>query len=303
MLLKLKTNRQRNHRGQGIVEFALAFPIFLLIVLGIFEFGRLFVMYTSLYAAAREGARYGSAVENLGTNCVSGVTSQAQRIAILSGTISVNVQYDAGPGSTLGSGCGSVLGQRTVVTASTPFKSVTGIIPSFNLQSVARRTIFKEVRLRNTLLPPGAATPIPQATNTPGPAPTETPFGTPPPTATPTTAGICNGTMTWTAGTGDSSFATFTNNNGTQYVLTSFVVTWSNPDPTLNEVLYIGSGYEPLTSLLLKSPATVTIPNGGWTIGAGTSNFEFIFSATNAQFLGVHFVMTDPMTGLSCVVN
>ncbi len=48
-------------RGQGLVEFALILPLFLLLVWGIIEFGRLLVMYTEVSNAAREAVRYGVA--------------------------------------------------------------------------------------------------------------------------------------------------------------------------------------------------------------------------------------------------
>ena len=53
-------NARRGHartRGQGLVEFALVAPVFLLILLAIFDFGRGIFAYTSVSNAAREGAR------------------------------------------------------------------------------------------------------------------------------------------------------------------------------------------------------------------------------------------------------
>lgn len=44
--------------GAVAVEFALVLPIFLVLVLGIFEFGRAFNIQISLSEAAREAARY-----------------------------------------------------------------------------------------------------------------------------------------------------------------------------------------------------------------------------------------------------
>ena len=45
-------------KGAAAVEFALIVPIFLVLVLGIFEFGRGFNIQVSLSEAAREAARY-----------------------------------------------------------------------------------------------------------------------------------------------------------------------------------------------------------------------------------------------------
>jgi Flp pilus assembly protein TadG len=50
-------NRRRRSRGQALVEFALVFPIALIVLFGIFDVGRLVFMYTGLTNAAREGAR------------------------------------------------------------------------------------------------------------------------------------------------------------------------------------------------------------------------------------------------------
>jgi hypothetical protein len=49
-------------KGQTFVEFALIFPLLLAIILGISEFGRLLVTYTSVAAAGREAARYDASV-------------------------------------------------------------------------------------------------------------------------------------------------------------------------------------------------------------------------------------------------
>lgn len=52
------TRRRRDdRRGQALVEFALVFPIFLLIFIALFDVGRAVFTYNSLTNAAREGAR------------------------------------------------------------------------------------------------------------------------------------------------------------------------------------------------------------------------------------------------------
>lgn len=47
----------RNGRGQTLAEFALALPVLMLIVLGLFDVGRAVFAYNGLTNAAREGAR------------------------------------------------------------------------------------------------------------------------------------------------------------------------------------------------------------------------------------------------------
>ncbi len=56
-ILKLHRNKPRT-KAQGMVEFALALPILLLLVLGIIEFARLMLTYSAVYSASREAARY-----------------------------------------------------------------------------------------------------------------------------------------------------------------------------------------------------------------------------------------------------
>ena len=50
-------NRFRDHRGQSIVEFALILPVFVLVLVGVFDLGRGIYAYNTISQAAREGAR------------------------------------------------------------------------------------------------------------------------------------------------------------------------------------------------------------------------------------------------------
>ena len=47
----------RRARGQALVEIALALPVFLLLLFGLFDIGRLVFIYVGLTNSAREGAR------------------------------------------------------------------------------------------------------------------------------------------------------------------------------------------------------------------------------------------------------
>ncbi len=46
------------HAGQTLVEFVLILPIFLLLIMGLFDIGRAVLYYAVLNNAAREGTRY-----------------------------------------------------------------------------------------------------------------------------------------------------------------------------------------------------------------------------------------------------
>jgi hypothetical protein len=49
--------KDRNHLGQSLVEFALVLPLFLLIMLALFDTGKGVYSYNTISQAAREGAR------------------------------------------------------------------------------------------------------------------------------------------------------------------------------------------------------------------------------------------------------
>lgn len=58
------TRRSRPDRGQSTVEYAIVVPVFLLILLGILEFGFAFSHHITMEYATREGARTGAALNN-----------------------------------------------------------------------------------------------------------------------------------------------------------------------------------------------------------------------------------------------
>ena len=49
--------RRSHGRGQGLVEFALVFPVFIVLVFALFDVGRAVFAYNEITNAAREGAR------------------------------------------------------------------------------------------------------------------------------------------------------------------------------------------------------------------------------------------------------
>jgi Flp pilus assembly protein TadG len=55
--MAVSTCKRRAQRGQGLAEFALVFPIIVLLLVGVFDIGRAVYAYTSIANAARQGAR------------------------------------------------------------------------------------------------------------------------------------------------------------------------------------------------------------------------------------------------------
>ena len=136
-------------RGQGMVEFALALPVFLLLVLGIMEFSWMLFHYSITFSASREAARYGSSVGLGATNlsrdidCV-GIRAEAFRVGRPAGITTngqVEIRYDLGPDdptpwASLPSCDNSPkpntqLGWRIAVRVTADHNSLIGIFPSF----------------------------------------------------------------------------------------------------------------------------------------------------------------------------
>ncbi len=97
---------RRSESGQSAVEFALVLPILILILMGVFDFGRAFYAYSVVANSAREGARagvYSSATDaqieaavqqywvGLGASPSINISPPFPRAEM--GTISVTVRY------------------------------------------------------------------------------------------------------------------------------------------------------------------------------------------------------------------
>jgi Flp pilus assembly protein TadG len=54
---RIRAAREQEDRGAAVLEFALVAPVFILILVGIIEFGRAYNVSIAMQGAAREGAR------------------------------------------------------------------------------------------------------------------------------------------------------------------------------------------------------------------------------------------------------
>lgn len=126
----------RRKRGQALVEFALILPIFLLILLAVFDLGRAVFAYNSVTNAAREGARL--AIVNQTT---ASITAKATSSASIAETAAPNVTvgfYESGPAvnPTSNAVCAPRnIGCMAVVTFETTYRPITPIISQFLFSS------------------------------------------------------------------------------------------------------------------------------------------------------------------------
>ena len=157
-------------QGQGLVEFALALPILLVVMVGIMEVGRLLFIYTSVVNASREAVRFGSA--NGAASGVpqyydcTGIENAAMQLGTISGfdATGITISYDNGnmPSPTTKYASCAILagtpsntietGDRIVVTVTatyTPVLQYLGLeaIPSFPISSTSSRTIIGNIAL------------------------------------------------------------------------------------------------------------------------------------------------------------
>lgn len=180
-----QNNRRQLSKGQSLLEFALVIPIFLLLLFGIFEFGRYLVAIITINTASREGARYGAGIGNSNAGVpyyrdCAGITNAATRFGMFAGIDTVEIHYDNGPDSytdwetlptcstTVKVGLADRIGVRVTgeYTPAILFTDMT--IP---LESISFRTLVTKLDVRSTEYP--IATQTAEATATWG-APTAT---------------------------------------------------------------------------------------------------------------------------------
>jgi Flp pilus assembly protein TadG len=160
--------QNQHQKAQATLELALALPIFMTILLGIFEVALLFFYNVSVNNASREAARYAatSGICKTSAGCTgtdgafyykdcTGIKNRAVAKAPGIGlkTTDVTIWYDNGPGtaniasdcSTLGTAL--VTGNRVVVKVTRLFKLIVAIpgLSNINLSNTTYRTYLGQV--------------------------------------------------------------------------------------------------------------------------------------------------------------
>lgn len=156
----MKKNLNRlAHKGQGMVEFAIVFPLLLIVLFGIIEFGRFMFTHSAAIAASREAARYGAAIQDIGggipqfEDC-QGIREAAKRIGKFAGigdgdiTIQYSNEYgvystSCPPGQEVGATDSISVTVDTSVSPLTPF----GNFNSIPISSSSSRTILRKIKL------------------------------------------------------------------------------------------------------------------------------------------------------------
>jgi Flp pilus assembly protein TadG len=126
-LRRPKGIRSRGIRGQALVEFALVIPIFLLVMLALFDLGRAVFAYNTLTNAAREGVRMAIVNQDV-TTIRNWAKSQTAIVELDDPSVTVEfrqVNADGTPGGTFG--CPAV-GCLAIVSFQATYHPITPII-------------------------------------------------------------------------------------------------------------------------------------------------------------------------------
>lgn len=175
-----RRRRMSGLRGQGLLEFALVIPIFLLLLFGVFEFGRYMTALITVNTSSREAARYGSAVGDNGSGVpyfqdCAGIIHAASRFSMFAQVNDIDIRYDKGPDDptsweslpTCSSGLRVGLADRIIVKVTGQYNPILLFTNmSFPLESTTSRTIVTKLDIRSTQYV--MDTPEPEETPQPG---------------------------------------------------------------------------------------------------------------------------------------
>jgi len=163
---QIKNKLLMKPNGQAMAEFALTIPVFFMLVLGVIELSRFFLVYSSVFTAAREASRYGSAngvisreIDGNDVNffryqdCI-GIVDAAIRTGSFAGINSDNVTviYETEPGvpdpapvCDVSSPYEATMGDRVKVLVQSTYEPIVGIVPEVTVSSENGRTIMMAI--------------------------------------------------------------------------------------------------------------------------------------------------------------
>jgi Flp pilus assembly protein TadG len=129
--------RQQDRRGAAMVEMAFVLPIFLLVVLGIIEFGRAMMVGQLVTNASREGARLAILDGSTNSQVEQAIRDFLQASLNVSGdAVNVTITITPAPGNSTSGNSLSDAQSRDLITVrvEVPFGQV-NYIPSKHLQN------------------------------------------------------------------------------------------------------------------------------------------------------------------------
>jgi len=139
-------NRQNRQRGTAAVEFMIAVPLLLMLLIGVSEFGRMLFQYNTLTKSTRDAARYLSANARVGSTSavvLDGTDiSETQNLVVYGNTAGSGQELlpNLVPGnvsvSCFGGGTNCPGVDHVVVTAQYSYQPILGdLLPTFGLSA------------------------------------------------------------------------------------------------------------------------------------------------------------------------
>jgi Flp pilus assembly protein TadG len=114
--------RRRRSAGQSLVEVAFVLPVLLIVLLGLFDFGRAIYAYNAVSNAAREAARVAIIDQNPAM-----VEAEGKRAALGLDPTAVNVDFPTPP-------C-NLIGCTATVTVDHTWQAITPLFPPIVFES------------------------------------------------------------------------------------------------------------------------------------------------------------------------
>lgn len=138
-MIRLRNRHRR--RGQTLVEFALILPIFLLVLMGIFDFGRAVYYYNTLSNAAREAVRVAIVDQNT-TAITDTAVSHAASVGVTSSDVTVEFRtadLSAACAAPYAVGCVAVVTVNYQYSAATPI--ISNLLGTIDMNATTRQGI------------------------------------------------------------------------------------------------------------------------------------------------------------------
>jgi Flp pilus assembly protein TadG len=133
----------RSAKGQSLVEFALVFPVFILLLIGLFDFGRAVFAFNTISNASRESVRI--AIVN---QTEADVEAEAFKQAVSLGLAPADVTISYGDPSGTGTCSSPFVGCRAAVTVQYTFVAATPVIGQiigpFTMSSTTEMPVERE---------------------------------------------------------------------------------------------------------------------------------------------------------------
>jgi Flp pilus assembly protein TadG len=130
-----------SRRGQSLVEFALIFPIFILVLVGLFDLGRAVFAYNTISNASRESVRV--AIVNQTSADVQGeALKQAVSLGLAPADVTITYVDPSGTGtcsSPYGLGCLATVTVQYAYSAATPV--ISQIIGPFTMTATTQMPV------------------------------------------------------------------------------------------------------------------------------------------------------------------